>query len=271
MPELPEVETIKRGLITPCVGQTIQKVRLHRRDLRWPVPMNLPTTLTGQRIVGLTRRSKYLLFQCEHHTMLIHLGMSGYLRMASLDEPYQKHDHAAFLFQHHQLIFNDTRRFGAILLTDKPINEHRLLQRLGPEPLSPAFNADYLYEQIRRRQAAIKTVIMNAHIVVGIGNIYANEALFSAHIHPFCPAKQLCHEQSQMLVNAINVVIDQAISLGGTTLKDFKNANGKPGYFQQALQVYAKETQPCSRCQTPIKRVKLSGRSTFYCPQCQGA
>ena len=269
MPELPEVETVKEGLKAPLIGQTIFKVTLYRKDLRWPIPEHLPAQLHAQTLCNIKRRGKYLLFEFNTFTMLIHLGMSGYLRIAKFNEPLLKHDHVTFSFDKSTLIFNDSRRFGSILLADKPAAYHPLIKNLGPEPISDDFNADYLFIRTQKRSVAIKSLIMNANIVVGIGNIYANEALFHAHIHPFSAAKALDQERCTLLADEIKKVIHHAIAMGGTTLKDFKNAQGKPGYFKQALQVYGRENEPCPLCHTLIKRENLSGRSTFYCSECQ--
>jgi len=269
MPELPEVETVKAGLQPHIEGQIIQQVLVRRGDLRWPVPPSLNTQLSGQRVCQISRRSKYLVFEFAHNAMLIHLGMSGFLRLASLDEPYQKHDHVAFKFKDIQMIYNDTRRFGSILYTQHPIDQHPRLKDLGPEPLSPDFNANDLHNATQQRRIPIKTAIMNAHIVVGVGNIYANEALFHAGIHPSTPCHTLSLKQTRTLTKAIKTIISAAISKGGTTLKDFKQVDTKPGYFQQHLKVYGGENQPCKTCNQLIKKIIIAKRSTFFCGQCQ--
>ncbi len=270
MPELPEVETTCRGIRPHIVSQTIDKVIIRQPQLRWPVPDELCRCLPGQPIIDVSRRAKYLLLTFPTGTLLLHLGMSGSLRIVDTQTTAGKHDHIDFVFQHHQILrFNDPRKFGAVLWTTNPIDKHPLLSKLGPEPLSTEFSGGYLYQQSRKRTMAIKNFIMNNAIVVGVGNIYASEALFLAGIHPNRPAGRITLKRYQKLADCIQTVLTQAIAQGGTTLKDFVNEQGKPGYFQQSLNVYGQPGQPCPLCHTPIQSIKIGQRSSYFCSSCQ--
>lgn len=270
MPELPEVETIMQGLIPHIKGLTIQQVIIRQPQLRWPVPLDLNDQLQQQKIIHLSRRGKYLLIQMATGTLIIHLGMSGSLRVLPQDSPPTRHDHLDIILSDNKLLrYNDPRRFGAILMTEDNPETHTLLKSLGPEPLDPLFNGAWLKKAALKRQVAIKPFIMNSKIVTGIGNIYAAEALFLAKIHPLTEAGKLTQQQCEQLVKSIKEVLQSAISQGGTTLKDFVNSDGKPGYFSQKLHVYGRTNLPCTTCGSPLQSLLLGQRSTVFCGQCQ--
>lgn len=272
MPELPEVEVTRLGL-APIIGQKIESVTVYQNQLRWEIPPHLATTLTGQCINDIQRRGKYLLLQwCEHNYLMIHLGMSGRLRLYSRQTvpPLAVHDHVEWIFEHVVLRYNDPRRFGAVLLAQDPLALHPLLKTLGIEPLSdPNFTGDWFYEQLKRHKTAIKTLLLGGKIVVGVGNIYANESLFRTRLSPFTPANQLSYAACTALVDEIKVVLTEAIAAGGSSLKDFEHSNGEKGWFQQHYFVYGREHQPCRICQTPIHMAVQQQRATFFCPHCQ--
>jgi len=269
MPELPEVETTCRGIKPHIEKQVINALTVRDKRLRWPVADDLAVLLDGKQIQAVSRRGKYILLTFAHGTLLMHLGMSGVLRIVAPDTPLKKHDHIDFVFDEHILRFNDPRRFGAMVFTREDPNNHPLLNKLGPEPLSPAFNADYLISQTRGRKTAIKTFIMNSHIVVGVGNIYANETLFLAGIHPHKAAGKVSKTKLAALVEAIKSVLQHAISQGGTTLKDFYGSDGKPGYFKQQLNVYGRSGLACTLCEKALTGSRLGNRTTVYCTHCQ--
>lgn len=270
MPELPEVETTKQGIAPHCEQQIIEKCIIRQPKLRWPVDETLAQKLPGLAIEKVNRRGKYLLLSTQKGVLMIHLGMSGNLRVLPQATPVQKHDHIDLLLQNGLLLrYHDPRRFGAWLWTEDTPEHHPLLKKLGPEPLNEAFNAEYLFQKSRNRRVPIKSFIMNSHIVVGAGNIYANEALFMSQIHPLILAKNLNKTQITALTLNIKKVLTKAIEQGGTTLKDFLTPTGKPGYFEQKLQVYGREGQNCLTCQTPIQKVVIAQRASFFCPQCQ--
>lgn len=278
MPELPEVETTRQGLAPQLTQQVIINCTIHNGRLRWPVAPDLPDRLKGGMIQSLQRRGKYLLcaIQHPHHTatrtgtLIIHLGMSGSLRLTSPDEPLKKHDHVEIELSHRQVLrYHDPRRFGALLWTTADPLQHPLLRTLGIEPLTDNFSGDWLYQRTRPYRSAIKAFIMNSHHIVGIGNIYANEALFMAQIHPQQAAHALTMTQAHTLSDQIKSVLTRAITQGGTTLRDFINSQGQPGYFQQQLQVYDRAGQPCWRCHQLIQRHFLNQRASYYCPHCQ--
>lgn len=270
MPELPEVETTRRGIAPYVEGKTLKHIIIRQHCLRWPVAEGLNDLLAGLRIESVERRGKYLLFGTPAGTLLLHLGMSGSLRLVSAGQNVGKHDHIDFVFtdQTH-LRFNDPRRFGAVLWTSQPAMEHQLLKDLGPEPLSPEFSGKLLYSLSRGRSAPVKSFIMDSHIVVGIGNIYANEALFMAGILPSRPAGKISLQRYIKLAESIRIVLELAIEQGGTTLRNFVNESGKPGYFKQQLAVYGRGQQACKRCQLPLIEVRISNRTTVYCSCCQ--
>ncbi len=269
MPELPEVETTCRGIAPHIQQQTVTDVIVRQPQLRWPIPGSLAEILTGSKIENIKRRGKYLLLETVHGTLILHLGMSGSLRFLPSQTPAGAHDHFDLVFGTHCLRLRDPRRFGAVLWTDQDIRQHKLIQSLGPEPLSDKFSTDYLYNKSRNRNVAIKNLIMNSHIVVGVGNIYASESLFMAGIHPKRKAGKISRKRYERLVNAIKTVLEKSIQQGGTTLKDFSNEDGKPGYFAQQLQVYGRKGEACYRCDAPIQQISIGQRSTFYCPHCQ--
>lgn len=269
MPELPEVETTRRGITPHILHREIIGLELRNTRLRWPVSPLLKEYLIGQRVNNITRRGKYLLFHFDKGTLLIHLGMSGVLRLVPCSMPPTKHDHIDMVFSHIVLRFNDPRRFGAWVWAEGNGLDHPLLKDLGLEPLEAEFTAKSLYKKAQGRNLAIKLFIMDAKTVVGVGNIYANEALFLAGIHPLQPSKTLTLNDFQKLVQAIKQVLRKAIAKGGTTLKDFINSEGKPGHFQLNLKVYGREHQPCVSCQTLIKMIRVGQRSTFFCESCQ--
>lgn len=270
MPELPEVETTMQGLKPYLEGRTIEAVVLRQTQLRWPIPALLEQHLVQRTIGSLSRRAKYLLIPVHPGTLIIHLGMSGSLQIVTRDTAPRRHDHVDIIFSAtHLLRYTDPRRFGAILWTDDAVNLHPLLKSLGPEPLGPDFTADYLKRAAANRRIAIKSLIMDSHVVVGVGNIYAAEALFLANIHPLSRAGLLTKQHCLRLVEAIQFVLRRAIKQGGTTLKDFVNSEGKPGYFAQELQVYGRGGLPCRQCATALVSIKLAQRSTVFCKQCQ--
>ncbi|MDD5266791.1 MAG: bifunctional DNA-formamidopyrimidine glycosylase/DNA-(apurinic or apyrimidinic site) lyase [Methylococcales bacterium] len=270
MPELPEVETTCRGIAPHIEGQTIKQVIIRQFQLRWPVPESLNQILTGLSIRSVSRRAKYLLFTTSAGTMLVHLGMSGNLRIMTTGQGPGKHDHIDFIFNDGTVLrFNDPRRFGAVLWTSAPIAEHQLLKDLGPEPLLADFNGELLYSLSRNRKVRVKSFIMDSHIVVGVGNIYANEALFMAGILPSRQAGKISLARYQKLAETIQVVLQNSIQQGGTTLRDFVNEAGNPGYFKQQLRVYGRKGLPCVYCQQPLKEIRLANRSTVFCSDCQ--
>ncbi|MBE9561391.1 MAG: bifunctional DNA-formamidopyrimidine glycosylase/DNA-(apurinic or apyrimidinic site) lyase, partial [Proteobacteria bacterium] len=251
MPELPEVETIKRGIATCLEGQIIKSVIVRKKQLRWQVPDKLNSILSKQAIISIKRRGKYLLFECNKGHILIHLGMSGNLQVLSANTELKKHDHVDIIFTDDLCLrYNDPRRFGCILWTEAPILEHKLLANLGPEPLEKDFNGKYLYDRAKNRRVVVKNFIMDSHVVVGVGNIYANEALFTARIHPERVVSKITLAEYKRLADIIKKTLKVAIKMGGTTLRDFTDSNGNPGYFKQALQVYGRNGEICSQCGT---------------------
>jgi formamidopyrimidine-DNA glycosylase len=270
MPELPEVETTRRGISPHIEYKTISDVIVRHTQLRWPVPEDLAIKLTHQQIIRVKRRAKYLLLSTDSGTLIIHLGMSGSLRILKTPKAAQKHDHIDIVFADKTILrFNDPRRFGAVLWHEGEILTHQLLARLGPEPLSNSFCGEHLYHLSRQRKSTIKSFIMDGHIVVGVGNIYANEALFIAGIHPARQAGRVSLQRYQHLAEAIKQVLQRAIEMGGTTLRDFVNEQGQPGYFQQTLLAYGRAGEPCRQCLTPLKLLKIAQRASYYCPHCQ--
>ena len=269
MPELPEVETTRRG-ITPYVKkQQVQNVVIRQASLRWPVPLNLKQKLKDQTIKDIQRRAKYLLFVTQAGHLIIHLGMSGSLRMVKSKAIPNKHDHIDIVFNKKTLRFHDPRRFGAVLWTSKDPLQHKLLKNLGPEPLSEEFTGAHLYQHAQGKKINVKPFIMNAHIVVGVGNIYASESLFLSGIHPQRSAGRISLARYEILAENIKQVLTHAIELGGTTLRDFVREDGKPGYFANKLNVYKQTGMPCPVCKKPIKVRTISQRSSFFCVQCQ--
>jgi len=269
MPELPEVETTRRGIEPHIKGCKVSKITIRNARLRWPIPTDLPELLANRKLCAIHRRGKYLLFEFTHGHLIVHLGMSGSMRVIKTKEVHGKHDHVDIGFGKTTLRFNDPRRFGAILWEDGDIYKHKLLNHLGPEPLSDIFDAEYLYKCSRKRSQAIKSWIMDSKIVVGVGNIYANEALFNSGIHPLKAAQKLTKTQTINLVKEIKEVLSKAITRGGTTLRDFVGGDGKPGYFAQELNVYGRGGEPCKSCGKTLTEKRLTQRSTVYCTHCQ--
>jgi formamidopyrimidine-DNA glycosylase len=269
MPELPEVEVTRRGM-APLIGQTVKQVIIRHAGMRWPIPKHLVTILPGQRLHGLDRRAKYILANFDTGTLLLHLGMSGRICLLECDSPPGKHDHFDLVFESGQVMrLRDPRRFGAVLWAGEHPETHSLITALGPEPLSDAFDAAYLHAALAKRNSAIKLAIMDSHLVVGVGNIYASEALFRAGIHPQTPGSQLTMAQSERLVGAIKQTLQDALAAGGSSLRDFFGADGNPGYFQQEYFVYGRAGELCKVCGSEIGNIRLGQRSTFFCERCQ--
>ncbi len=271
MPELPEVETTRRGML-PLVGKTVKLVTIRHPTLRWPIPAHLIKTLPNLTLKALTRRAKYILCEFGNPTsqgfLLLHLGMSGRIQVLDRAYPPEKHDHFDVEFiDGHVLRLRDPRRFGAVLWLEN--TSHVLLDSLGPEPLEDTFNAHYLRKALGNKTLAIKNAIMDSHVVVGVGNIYASESLFRARIHPETPAKKLTLKQCEQLVAEIKNTLQDALNAGGSSLRDFFGADGNPGYFQQEYFVYGRTDEPCKVCGKPIKNIRLGQRSTFFCEHCQ--
>ena len=270
MPELPEVETTLRGISPHIKNKVITQVNIYNGNLRWPIDKHLNHKLADKKLLNLTRRGKYLILEFDNGSLLLHLGMSGSLRISTAKTPLEKHDHFEIIFNNKKrLRLRDPRRFGSVLWTEDDWQNHKLLISLGPEPLTDEFNLEYLYEKSRNKSVAIKSFIMNSHIVVGVGNIYASEALFRSGIHPTRQTKRISKQRFETLIIAIKEILKKAIDEGGTTLKDFTNAEGKPGYFAQQLNVYGRGDQPCHVCSTKIKNKVISQRATYFCPSCQ--
>jgi formamidopyrimidine-DNA glycosylase len=274
MPELPEVETTRRGLAPHLEGRRISAVTLRRPDLRWPIPPEIGALLPGQRIDAIRRRAKYLLLDTAAGSALLHLGMSGSLRVLPRATPPTAHDHVDLLLEAGRLDagrvlrFNDPRRFGC-LLWQPPGETHELLRGLGPEPLGDLFNGDYLFQRSRGRSAPVKSFLMDQRIVVGVGNIYAAEALFAAGISPLRGAGRVSRERYGLLAEAVKTILARAIARGGTTLRDFISPDGAPGYFEQELSAYGRGGAPCPRCGRALKQAQIGQRATVWCSTCQ--
>ena len=270
MPELPEVETTRLGIAPHVESRVITGVVVRNPNLRWPVPDALPALIINRTVDHVSRRGKYLLLGLDNGQIIIHLGMSGSLRILPAHAPPQKHDHVDIVFDNGlALRLRDPRRFGCVLWRSKDEPPHPLLARLGPEPLSPDFSGHHLWLASRKRSAAVKNLIMDSHIVVGVGNIYACESLHMAGIHPKRAAGNISLQRYEKLAAAIKQVLTIAIDSGGTTLRDFTQSDGKPGYFQQSLAVYGREGEACPRCGKAIRNIRLGQRSTFFCCGCQ--
>lgn len=269
MPELPEVEVCRLGIQSHITNQTVKHVVVRNARLRWPIPEAV-STLEGEKVLSVDRRAKYLLIRFTTGTLLMHLGMSGTIRIIDESTPVAKHDHFDLIFKNGQVLrLNDPRRFGAVLWQADHIDEQGLLSKLGPEPLSDEFCAGYLYQQAKNRKVPIKTFLMNNHIVVGVGNIYANESLFQAGILPTTLAGKVTKSRLDKLTEIIKDVLAQAIKQGGTTLKDFTQTDGKPGYFKQELKVYGRAGKKCLQCDTVLEEVRQANRSSVFCSNCQ--
>jgi len=272
MPELPEVETTKNGLIPAAENTKVSDLIVRCKALRWPIEKNLSILTKNQPIISIERRGKYLLFRLSNGTIIFHLGMSGHFKVCDKSVPLKKHDHIDIELSNGKILrYNDPRRFGACLWTEGDPLCHPLLVDIGPEPLSRAFNAGYLLKNCKNKKANIKAVIMNSKVVPGVGNIYASESLFLAKISPLTKACDLTENQASNLVKAIKSVLKKAIKQGGTTLKDFSGTDGKPGYFAQKLKVYGMAGHKCTACNSEIEKIVLQQRATYFCPNCQKA
>ena len=268
MPELPEVETTLRA-IKKFQGQSLTNIKVHNRNLRWAVAKGLEKNSRNQKLINLHRRAKYIIFELENTFLLLHLGMSGSLRiLKSEDNYFLKHDHIEFIFDNEKIIYNDPRRFGSLHMT-KDINNHKLISQLGREPLSENFNGEYLLDCCKRSKTNIKSLIMNQKNVVGIGNIYASESLYLSRVNPQKESQELNFEECKRIVSSSKKVLNEAIKVGGTTLKDFYSADGSAGYFKIKLNVYGRNGQKCKNCEEEIIKVTINQRATFYCPNCQ--
>lgn len=270
MPELPEVETTRQGIAPSVVGQRILGVLVRDGRLRWPVAADLDEQLRRQRVHRVERRAKYLLLRCDDGTLILHLGMSGSLRLVPVGTPPRPHEHVDVRLESGlALRLHDPRRFGSLQWTRDPPEQHPLLLALGPEPLGPDFDGAYLHRRSRGRRSSVKALLMDSHTVAGLGNIYANEALYLAGIRPTRAAGRISAPRYARLARAVRTVLTQAIRSGGTTLRDFLASDGSPGYFAQQLQVYGREGQPCLRCGTAIHLLRTGQRATYFCPSCQ--
>jgi formamidopyrimidine-DNA glycosylase len=268
MPELPEVETILRGLLPRIKGKRVQKVTIRQSHLRWQIPIGIKE-IEQQVLLNMKRRGKYLLFFFATGTAIVHFGMSGSYSLVLTPQTPQKHDHYDFVFENLIVRYHDPRRFGALLWTREDPYTFPLLANLGLEPFSKSFDAEYLYRKTRKKKIAIKQVLMDGRIVVGVGNVYAAESLFLANIHPFKPAGELLLSECHLLCLAVKEILSRAIEQGGTTLRNFQDTSGKPGYFKQELYVYGRHGQNCYVCRQPLESVWLQKRATVFCPICQ--
>jgi len=269
MPELPEVETTRRGIQPHVEGRCLNAVVVRNARLREPVPDNLAAQVGGRTLRAVTRRAKYLLFDFGTGTVIVHLGMSGSLRVVQANEPAGVHDHVDFVFGAQALRLRDPRRFGMVLWQPGAASGHRLLAGLGPEPLEAGFDGAWLYRVTRGLRAPIKHVLMDSHKVVGVGNIYASESLFRARIHPLQVAGRLGEQRCERLVSTVRETLEAAIAAGGSTLRDFVGGDGQPGYFQQQYFVYGRDDEACRVCGTPVRRIVSAQRATYFCPRCQ--
>jgi len=276
MPELPEVEVTRLGIQPHLEGRRLSTVKIIDGRLRWPVPSNLDKLLSGQKVLGITRRGKYLLMQFDVGYLLLHLGMTGTLRVLPSSDPLKTHDRVTFEFDKLSLRLHDPRKFGAVLWHPKsagPIEKNTLLQKLGVEPFSPEFSgergAEMLYQHSRKRSIAVKQFLLAGQAVVGVGNIYCSESLFEAGIHPAKAAGKLTRPQCSRLADAVRLILKKAIAAGGSSLKDFVNSEGDPGHFMVQTKVYDRKNQPCKVCKLPIRQIVQGQRSTYFCPQCQ--
>lgn len=269
MPELPEVETTRRGIQPHIQGKTVSGVVIRQPKLRWPIPAGLPELLRRRKLRTIGRRGKYLLLHFNNGCLLMHLGMSGSLRILPASTPPDRHDHFDLVFGQQCLRLHDPRRFGAVLWAEEAVEKHPLIAHLGPEPLSEAFSAEYLFRRSRKRKVTVKQFIMDGKTVVGVGNIYANEALFRAGILPTRSCGSISRKRYERLVPAIKEILATAIECGGTTLQDFVQSDGKPGYFAQKLQIYGRDGEACPGCGQKIRHTTLGQRSSYYCNRCQ--
>lgn len=270
MPELPEVETTKRGIEPHIKNMRVEQVIVRQPKLRWQVPSSLSRQLPGHSFTAIKRRGKYLLLFSPAGTLMIHLGMSGSLRIVNKELAPNKHDHVDLVLENGKALrYTDPRRFGCVLWEEEGFDSHPLLNHLGPEPLSKQFDDDYLFKRSRGRAVSIKAFIMDSKVVVGVGNIYANEALFASGINPKRAAGKISKAKYSKLVPCVKTILQQSITVGGTTLRDFTNSAGEPGYFKQSLSVYGRGGEPCNSCNKSLKEIRLGQRSTVYCTNCQ--
>jgi formamidopyrimidine-DNA glycosylase len=274
MPELPEVETTLRGIRPHLEGRRIERLVVREPRLRLPIPPELPPRLAGLSIEGLSRRAKYLLIQVGGGSLILHLGMSGSLRVVPVDAPLKRHDHLDLVLSDGRALrYHDPRRFGLLVWTPDPpalaLTTHPLLRDLGPEPLEDGFDGSHLYRLSRGRRVAVKSFIMDGGVVVGVGNIYASESLFLAGIHPARSCNRIALPRYQRLAETIRTVLDASIVQGGTTLRDYVKEDGNPGYFARSLRVYGRTGEPCPACGSPLREQRIGQRSSFYCPCCQ--
>lgn len=270
MPELPEVETTKAGISPHVVGREVRSLNVYQGSLRWPVPTDMAENFVGQTIQSLTRRGKYLILSTSVGGALVHLGMSGSLRICKEAEARRKHDHWDMVFDSDCVLrYHDPRRFGAFLWAGSDPWQHALLVNLGPEPIEEDFTADYIYQLSRGKKQVVKSFLMSSQTVVGVGNIYASESLYRAGIHPNRSAGKVSRKRYLALVIAVKEVLAEAIESGGSTLRDYVNGSGSPGYFQQKLSVYGRAGKECKICSTSIRQIRIGQRSSFYCPSCQ--
>lgn len=270
MPELPEVETSRRGIEPYLLNRKIKAITIRQHQLRWPIPKNLPALAEGQTIREVCRRAKYIYLKLDNGCIIIHLGMSGSLRICTQKTAIEKHDHIDIQVSSNRILrLRDPRKFGCVLWQSDDIDQHKLIKPLGPEPLSDSFDASYLHAKAMKRQCSIKALIMNSHIVVGVGNIYASEALFRAGINPKRKAGKISLARMKKLVDAIKATLHDSIEQGGTTLRDFTAEDGQPGYFAQKLLVYGRNGEACTQCGEPVRQITQQARSSYYCPRCQ--
>jgi len=273
MPELPEVETTRRGIDAVITGKTLRRLLVRESRMRWPIPADLPGLLSGRAVLECARRGKYLLLRFEHGTQIVHLGMSGSLRSVPAGEAPRKHDHVDWIFDHATLRLHDPRRFGAVLWHPEaagPVAAHPLLARLGIEPFDPRFDGAWLHSQFRNRAIAVKQALLAGDAVVGVGNIYASESLFRAGIDPRTPARRISLARCARLADMVRTTLADALASGGSTLRDYVGASGQPGsYFEIHAAVYERAGLPCRACGTPIRRLVQGQRATYYCPSCQ--
>ncbi|MCK5880481.1 MAG: bifunctional DNA-formamidopyrimidine glycosylase/DNA-(apurinic or apyrimidinic site) lyase [Sinobacterium sp.] len=270
MPELPEVETSTRGIRPHIEGKTLARMVIRRDNLRWAIPKRELCSLEGERLLSVTRRGKYIVLAFNSGSMLIHLGMSGNVRIVDASTEVAKHDHIDAVFDNGKALrLNDPRRFGCWLYTNEPVEQHDLIKKLGPEPLTDDFTLEYFWQRSRGKKQAVKTWLMDSNMVVGVGNIYACESLFMSKINPKTEAGKISKKRLERLHSTIRQVLSAAIEQGGTTLKDFVGSDGKPGYFKQELHVYGRAGDPCMICHKAIKKIIQGQRSTFYCENCQ--
>ena len=269
MPELPEVEVSRRGLEPFIAGRTVLSATVRTRRLRQDIPENLPQLLAGQRLAGISRRGKYLLFAFDRGCLILHLGMSGSLRLVAPGSAPEKHDHFDLAFSDTIMRLRDPRRFGTLVWTEAPPENHPLLAVLGIEPLSDNFNGNWLYRATRKRRAPVKPVLMDGHLIVGIGNIYASESLFKAGISPLRTAHRIGRERCDRLASAIRETLAASILAGGSSVRDYVHSDGGAGCFQLQCAVYARDGLPCPTCGTPVRSIRQAGRSTYWCPHCQ--